>query len=275
MPHAATTTVPSFFGRVGHRQGVAVRDERRFDGPRYRRLLLQLPRSSFDLRKRRCSHSGESGVHDMLGWDFDELRGVPFADFVHPDDVQATEDEFLIVIRGPDEIRRGFINRQRCRDGAYRTISWNSFRKDGWVCATGRDVTDREEMQYQLSQSATVAEAMFEAAADSIVIIDRDLNIVESSPESEQIYGYPETGRRGHTGLNILDDEDRPVVEAALRKTFEIDAVTTVSFRARRADGHEITLETRGRALRNPDGPPMRAVFITRDITAAAQTQSA
>jgi len=213
--------------------------------------------------------------HDMLGWDFDELRGVPFADFVHPDDVQATEDEFRIVIRGPDEIRRGFINRQRCRDGAYRTISWNSFRKDGWVCATGRDVTDREEMQYQLSQSATVAEAMFEAAADSIVIIDRDLNIVESSPESEQIYGYPETGRRGHTGLNILDDEDRPVVEAALRKTFEIDAVTTVSFRARRADGHEITLETRGRALRNPDGPPMRAVFITRDITAAAQTQSA
>jgi len=38
--------------------------------------------------------------HDMLGWDFDELRSVPFANFVHPDDVQATEDEFRIVIRG-------------------------------------------------------------------------------------------------------------------------------------------------------------------------------
>jgi len=48
-----------------------------------------------------------------------------------------------------------------------------------------------------------------------IVIIDRDLNIVGSSPESEQIYGYPETGRRGHTGLNIIDDRDRPDVEAA------------------------------------------------------------
>ena len=116
---------------------------------------------------------------------------------------------------------------------------------------------------------------MFEAAADSIVIIDRDLNIVGSSPESEKIYGYPETGRRGHTGLNIIDERDRPIVEAALRKTFEIDDVTTVSFRARHADGREITLETRGRALRNPDGPPKRAVFITRDITAAAQTQAA
>lgn len=212
---------------------------------------------------------------DMLGWDLDELRGVPFADFVHPDDVQATEDEFRIVIRGPDETRRGFENRQRCKDGSYRTISWSSLRKDGWICATGQDVTDRQEMQYDLNQSRAVTDAMFEAAADSIVIIDRDLNIVESSPESEQIYGYPETGRRGHTGLNIIDALDRPVVEAALRKTFEIDDVTTVSFRARHADGHEITLETRGRALRTPYGPPTRAVFITRDITEAAETQAA
>ena len=213
--------------------------------------------------------------HDMLGWDFDELRSVPFANFVHPDDVQATEDEFRIVIRGPEETRRGFVNRQRCRDGTYRTISWSSLRKDGWICATGQDVTDHQEMRSQLSQSTAVAEAMFEAAADSIVIIDRDLNIVESSPESERMYGYPEMARRGHTGLTIIDPEDRPVVEAALRKTFEIDEVTTVSFRARHADGHEITLETRGRALRDPDGPPTRAVFITRDITAAAQTQAA
>ena len=60
-------------------------------------------------------------------------------------------------------------------------------------------------MQYRLNESTAIAEAMFEAAADSIVIIDRDLNIVESSPESEEIYGYPERGRRGRSGLNIID----------------------------------------------------------------------
>jgi PAS domain S-box-containing protein len=212
---------------------------------------------------------------DMLGWDIEELRGVPFADFVHPDDVKATEDEFLIVLRGPDETRRGFENRQLCRDGSYRTIRWSSLRKDGWICATGQDVTDRQEIQYKLNESTAIAEAMFAAAADSIVIIDTDLNIVESSPESEEIYGYPERGRRGRSGLNIIDERDRPVVEAALRKTFEIDEVTTVRFRAQHSDGHEITLETRGRALRNPDGPPTRAVFITRDITEAAETQAA
>ena len=116
---------------------------------------------------------------------------------------------------------------------------------------------------------------MFEAAADSIMIIDRDLNIVESSPESEKIYGYPDEGRLGRSGLNIVDAEDRPGVEAALRRTFEVEEVITFRFRARHADGHYITLETRGRALRNGGGPPTRAVFITRDVTEAAATQRA
>jgi PAS domain S-box-containing protein len=213
--------------------------------------------------------------HDMLGWDLEDLRGVPFRNFIHPDDVEATEDEFGIVIRGPDGTRRGFVNRQRCRDGTYRSISWSSLRKDGWVCATGQDVTDRQEIQNRLNQSTAITEAMFEAAADSIIIIDRDLIIVESSPESEQIYGYPEVNRRGRTGLDIIDPVERPVVEAALRKTFEIDEVTTVRFRALHADGHVVTLESRGRALRNPDGPPTRAVFITRDVTETARTQAA
>jgi PAS domain S-box-containing protein len=212
---------------------------------------------------------------DTLGWSLEDLQGEPFADFVHPDDVQATDDEFRVVIKGSQEIRRGFVNRQRARDGSYRSISWSSFRKDGWVCATGQDITDRQAMQSQLNETAAVAEAMFEAAADSIVIIDRELNIVESSPESEEIYGYPDQGRRGRSGLNIVDAEDRPAVESALRRTFEVDDVTTIQFRARHADGHTITLETRGRALRNVDGPPTRAVFITRDVTETAATQRA
>jgi PAS domain S-box-containing protein len=212
---------------------------------------------------------------DTLGWNLEDLQGQPFADFVHPDDVQATDDEFRVVIRGSREIRRGFVNRQRARDGSYHSISWSSFRKDGWVCATGQDITDRQAMQSRLNETVAVAEAMFEAAADSIVIIDRELNIVESSPESEQIYGYPEQGRRGRNGLNIVDPVDRPAVESALRRTFEVDEVTTIRFRARHADGHPITLETRGRALRSSDGPPTRAVFITRDITEAAATQRA
>src|SRR5665213_2459188 len=169
--------------------------------------------------------------HNSLGWDLEELKGVPFEDFVHPDDVEATSNEFRQVLRGSKEIRRGFVNRQRARDGSYRTISWTSLQKDGFVCATGQDITGQRELRDQLNQTSAVNTAMFEAAADSIIIIDRDLIIVESSPESDVMYGYPERGRIGRTGLNIVHPDDRPDVEKALRRTFEIDEVVTVSFR--------------------------------------------
>ena len=213
--------------------------------------------------------------HDVLGWDLNDLQGRPFTDFVHPDDLEATAVEFDLVINGPESIRREFVNRQRCTDGDFRWIEWSSRRNNGLISATGRDVTHRRAIQERLTLSAAMNDAMFEAAADSIVIIDSEFKIVESSPESERMYGYPETGRRGRTGLNIVHPEDRPRVTAALRHCFEVDEVVTVGFRAHHADGHEITLETRGRALRAGDNAAGLAVFITRDVTEAAAAQAA
>ena len=60
---------------------------------------------------------------DMLGWDLEELRGVPFADFVHPDDVKATEDEFLHrASAGPMRHDGDSKTASDARDGSYRTI---------------------------------------------------------------------------------------------------------------------------------------------------------
>jgi PAS domain S-box-containing protein len=212
---------------------------------------------------------------DMLGWSAEDLRGRPFEDFVHPEDVEATSNEFRAVLRGEGDTRRGFVNRQLARDGSYRTIAWRSLRKDGWICATGQDITHREEIQFRLNETSALAEAMFEAAADSIVVIDRELTIVESSPASEQFYGKPDVDRQGRSSLNYIHSEDRARVEAVLRQTFDVNEVTTTIFRVQHPDGRNVTLETRGRALRNPDGAPTRAIFFTRDITEAAATQEA
>ncbi len=76
--------------------------------------------------------------HDLLGWDFGEARAVPFAAYVHPMTSRRPAEEFLAVIRGDEETRRGFTNRQRCKDGSYRTIQWSSLRKDGWIPPTPR-----------------------------------------------------------------------------------------------------------------------------------------
>jgi len=100
----------------------------------------------------------------------------------------------------------------------------------------------------------------------------RDLNIVDPARE-RRIYGYPKRSTRTH-GLNIIDEEDRPVVEAALRRTFEIGEVVTVRFRA------ATPTDTRSRSRPVARFAKLRwsadaSRLHHRDVTAAAQTQAA
>ena len=56
----------------------------------------------------------------MLGGDSDELKGGPFSDFVHPDDLASTAVEFDLVVNELEAVRTSFVNRHRCRIGDYR-----------------------------------------------------------------------------------------------------------------------------------------------------------
>lgn len=57
-----------------------------------------------------------------LGWPEEELLGRPFADFVHPDDLERTLEETEKLGRGIPTI--SFENRYRLPDGTYRTLRW-------------------------------------------------------------------------------------------------------------------------------------------------------
>ena len=81
---------------------------------------------------------------ETLGYQLDELKARPFVDFVHPDDVAATNAE---AARQIDEGKSvlNFQNRYRHRDGSYRWLEWTSTPSaDGRLLhAVARDITDR------------------------------------------------------------------------------------------------------------------------------------
>ena len=88
----------------------------------------------------------------ILGYTSEELTGRPCMDFVHPDDVAATEDAFRRQTGGSQVL--AFENRYRCRDGSYRWLLWSAtVLDDGYVYATARDVTERREMEERLRES--------------------------------------------------------------------------------------------------------------------------
>jgi len=60
-----------------------------------------------------------------LGWSEEELLGRPFFDFVHPDDIEATQEEVVSLAAGRPTV--SFVNRYRCRDGSYKRLRWATY----------------------------------------------------------------------------------------------------------------------------------------------------
>ncbi len=211
----------------------------------------------------------------ILGWDAGELHSTRVGDLVHPDDAHRTAVETEHIVNGKSATRRGFEHRLRCADGSFRWIEWTSLRWGDQIYSTGRDITRRHAVIRQLDENLQKIEAVFAAAADSIIVVDRDMVIAETSPVGLPILDFPNSGQVGQNVLNIVHPDDRPTVLAALQRTFDVDEISTARYRAQHFDGRWLTFEGRGRAMRNPDGSSDLAVIINRDVTKSVAEEAA
>jgi PAS domain S-box-containing protein len=205
----------------------------------------------------------------VLGWSTEDLADRPFIELVHPDDVERTIAESTAEWGETSLTRSGFENRLRCRDGSYRWIEWSSQRRGNLIYATGRDVTARNANTAELAANVEMTKAIFAAAADLIVIIDRDLVIAQNSPRGQSFFGYDDDAASGASVFQLMHEDDRADVELALRRVFDEspDEIVTFRYRVQHADGHWMVVEARGHALRVNDEPVTQAVFIVRDLT--------
>jgi PAS domain S-box-containing protein len=211
----------------------------------------------------------------LLGWDAISLKTHNYFDLVHPDDVARTVHESEAEWDSTESERFGFENRLRCRDGSYRWIEWTSRRRGDLMYATGRDVTRRHGVLTQLDEYIEKTTAIFAAATDAIVVVDRDLNITEINPSGQRLFGVMNGGRFGHDVMKIMHLDDRQTVRDAMSRIFDFNEITTALFRVRSAEGGWRTFEARGQAMGNNTGAPTSAVIICRDITEAVSEETA
>ena len=78
----------------------------------------------------------------ILGWGDEQLLGRPFYDLVHPDDLEATQQEIEKLSRGIPTV--AFVNRFRCEGGGYKCLRWNSYPEPetGLLYAIAREIED-------------------------------------------------------------------------------------------------------------------------------------
>jgi len=213
---------------------------------------------------------------EQLGWSLEDLQSGPFIDLIHPDDVVATVREFDRLVAAPDATLIGFRNRQRRRDGTYRWIEWSCQGRNGVVFSAGRDITSQVEVQMDLVGSLETKRAILDAVGDSIITIDEHFQVLDVRPGTDRIYGGLLEERRGENSLNIVLEEDRDYVAVELRRLFrgEDGALTSYRFRTLHGDGNMLTIETRGRLIRDEAGHEPRAVLVSRDVTEGVAAES-
>jgi PAS domain S-box-containing protein len=82
--------------------------------------------------------------HITLGWSEEEVASKPFFDFLHPDDIAASQIAWVDASQHSLPVMR-LENRYRCKDGNYRWLSWDAVPDGGKVYCSARDITADKE----------------------------------------------------------------------------------------------------------------------------------
>ncbi len=196
----------------------------------------------------------------VLGWPAEDLDGMSFADFTHPEDIAASDVARGEALGGTGLI--DFVNRFRKSDGSYLWVLWTASTDpvSELTYAVGKDVTEREQ---------TRLASIVNHSDDAIVGKDLELTITSWNAGAERMYGYSAqeiVGRR--FGVLIppeRDGEDGAIIRRVLAGE-TVDHFETVRLHR---DGQKVEVSVSVSAIRDPSGRIIGASSIARDISGA------
>lgn len=208
--------------------------------------------------------------HHILGWDTEGLIGQSYTTFIHPDDLDRVASAFQPLDGVVPEVVDLEI-RERCHDGSFRWMSWTIQREGALHYAVGHDITARKETMSALADSIEKSRAVFDAAVDSIIVIDENFHVVEASPSNDTYFSFSKESTVARRAMDFVHPDDQTHVLEAINRGFADNEPISIRFRGLRTDGEWVPIESRGRALRDADGNAMGAVVISRDITSTVE----
>ncbi|PLX05311.1 MAG: hypothetical protein C0595_00075, partial [Marinilabiliales bacterium] len=134
-----------------------------------------------------------------LGWSIEELLSKPWLDFVHPDDLETTENVKSVIVEGKEVYK--FENRYICKDNSTKWLSWNSqpYPEENIMIGAVRDITETKRIEKELLQAKEKSEEnetkfrqAFDNAGIGMALVSLEGNLIKINQSACQIWGYTE-----------------------------------------------------------------------------------
>jgi diguanylate cyclase (GGDEF)-like protein/PAS domain S-box-containing protein len=110
---------------------------------------------------------------DVLGWSAEQLKARPSLDFVHEDDLAATQDNMRRLASDGGTV--AMENRYRCADGSWRWLHWRLVPSEGGlIYAIGRDITEQRRTAKDAAGYTPEFRTLAEQAASGIMKTDSE-----------------------------------------------------------------------------------------------------
>jgi PAS domain S-box-containing protein len=203
-----------------------------------------------------------------LGHSVEELLAVPVADFVHPDDKEATRIESIAANAGNSSAH--FRNRYRHKDGSYRWLAWLvvSDAQRRLIYASARDITVEKEAETARVKYQGMLDAVYRSITDhAIYMLDPAGTIVTWSTGAESVKGWRADEVIGKP-VDMFYEEDE--IAAGRPKRDLEDALVAGSHRTegwrKRKDG-TIWTEVTTSPVHGADGELLGFVNVTHDLS--------
>ena len=216
----------------------------------------------------------------FFGGPREELLGTDSIAGVHPEDVESTV-QAVQEATATKELVKGFVNRCLTPMGT-RVVEWNGYPLfDGedqyvGVQVTGRDITERQQMEQALRESEERFRQVAETSREWIWEFDAQGHYTYSSPAVRGLLGYEAEEVIGKHFLHFVAPEESEGIVTRAKKTFaRKKGFFRVTVKKMHKDGHTVVVESTGRPILDAKGNVLGYRGVDQDITERKRAEEA